>query len=151
MNARAQALIVSDTLEQRRQKRPFLVTQRTAQPVLMLSGHPTDRLEDFAPLVRQKQGVASSVVRMIASFDEASSLELVDQGDQTTRQDTKRLAERLLSHSFRRVNDAEHTRMGRRQSKRCEPFGEPCGRVGADLGEKKGGGGAAAPSCVAHG
>ncbi len=135
MHTRSQALICGNALQERRELCPLLVSERSAERVLMLPGESPDHFERLSPLVRQKQSVTAPIVRVVATFDQASRFEFINEDNQAAGQHLQRFAKRLLGDAFRGLHEAQDARVCGRQPDGLKALAEFGRGMGAHLGQ----------------
>jgi hypothetical protein len=103
----------------------------------MVARHLGDTLQHISALTRQVQSVAPPIARLVASFNPATLLQLVDQRDETARRDTELSPERLLADPFRAVHDSKNSSVGRNEVERAKSFRKCGGGVASNLRQQK--------------
>ncbi len=137
MDTWAKPLLIGNAPQQLRQLRPLVVAQCRTQCGLMLARDAADGLERVPPLGGEIQGVASAIARVIATFDEPATLEVIDQHNEPTRQHAQLGAKRLLTQSLRGVDEPQDPGMRRDQPDSVKPLGKFGGRMRPNLSEQE--------------
>ena len=139
-------MLLGDPYEEAGELLAFFHGQCCTQCLLMIPGHAPDRLHRLSSLVREVEGITTTIARMILPLHETSLLEFVDHRHQPAREHSQLSAEVLLAQSLARINESQEARMVWREIERREPLRKSGGRMGADLCEQKRGRGRATRS-----
>lgn len=95
-------------------------------------------------------GVGAAVGGMPTAFDQAASLEVVDQGDHHVAVDIERLAEFLLGAAVVLAEQLQHAEMPGLDVERGEQVGEPVRGMEAQLADEEGGVGGQRGGGIGH-
>jgi hypothetical protein len=100
----------------------------------MLASDSADILERRTTLLGQMESITAAIFRVVAPFQKASALQLIQQRYEPARRRPKHPCQRLLCNPGRRAQDPENAGMRGSQLEVAKALREPGGGMSADLG-----------------
>ena len=137
MNTRRQSLTLSDPFEQLTELGPFGGTESRRHGPLVRAPDIGQAAHQSLPLGRQMQCVQPAVLGVATALDQTPALQVVDEGNDTTGQQTELVAERLLAAALLAGNRAQDAGLRRQQVECRDALGELLGGVRSELRQEE--------------
>lgn len=141
MDAAADPLPLDDLPQQGDQALAIGVADPSHQFLFVLPRDPAPAPEKLATGVGQVQGADSTIARMRVALDQATALELIDDGDHAARRRPDRLGDRMLRLALGGIDHVQDPEQRWMQVDRRDSLGKSPGGVCADLREQEADGG----------
>lgn len=137
MDVGRETLLGGHTLEQIVELAPLVLGERGEQGTLVLAGDLAEGGEHLAAVGGEVEGVAAAIVLIAAALDEAARVQRVEQSDEAAGNHLQTGGQRLLCEAGAGTEDAQDSRVRRRESDGEQALGEAGSGMGADLGKKE--------------
>jgi len=137
VDAWREALFIGDARQEIHELRSLLVSERSAQRIVVCARDPSDLPHRLLALGCQVERIDAPVLWVIATLDEPPFLQFVHEDDEPARQNCERCRESLLAEPRARRDRPQHPGVRPGQLQRGKSLPEPRRRVTANLGEQK--------------